>query len=138
MKTVKGIPSGKFKKIVFPSRNSTNAAIQHRTVHALPTNESSVTSKHVRYVPRFQNFTRLSPSHGEPVQTNGRSESLKSGILIKRNHLKNITVRKINVVQSANKSKDTEDNLKQNGTMSISTEPTTNDSLKNLIADLES
>lgn len=148
MKTVTEIPPGKFKKIFFPSRNAT---IQNR-VSVSPTSKSSLVSKDVSStpgvkvnVPRFQNFTRLSPSQSEPtVQTNGRPKSPKSGILIKRNHLKNITVRKVSVVQST-KSKDTEPHgphHKQNGELSESTETSTNnskdDSLNNLIADLES
>lgn len=58
----------------------------------------------------FESFKRLVPNQNHTktitnnitISTNGRPKSPpKSGILIKRNHLKNFTMRKLNVVRSA-------------------------------------
>lgn len=64
----------------------------------------------------FEGFKRLLPNQNQTkmitnnitISTNGRPKSPpKSGILIKRNHLKNFTTRKLNVVRSTSGNDDT-------------------------------
>lgn len=139
MKSVKGISPTHFKKIIFPAKNPST----QNSANA-PTSSTNVriTAPGSRVIgQRFQSFTRLSPSQCEQSQTNDAIESPKSNILIKRNHLKSITVRKVNV--QSMKPKDTDAaNVKENDQLSKSNNNSTNyskeDSLKNLIDDLES
>lgn len=146
MKSVKGISPSNFKKIIFPAKNS--ATQNHAS--ASTTGTSSSNSKSVRITApgmrvigqRLQSFTRLSPSQCEQSPTNDPIEATKSNILIKRNHLKNITVRKVNVQSMKPKDTDAAANIKENDQSGKSNNNSTNyskdDSLKNLIDDLES
>lgn len=119
-KKVKCIPAAKIRKVVFPRGNIRcfNASGRLSSIDSKPRFMTNVKTN----VPKFQNFTRLSSLQQNQPQTNGTTKNgfktemngqsipQKSGILIKRNHLKNITVRKVNVVQS---------NIKRANTFSI-------------------
>lgn len=140
MKTVKRIPDDRIKKFFIPRQSLINS-------NGLP----SLNSKNIRIsstgmkmnVPKFQSAPRSAtalPVNGQ-LQTNGRPSSPKSGILIKRNHLKNITVRKLNVV-STKKADDATDvgEKHENGHSNEFTTSNNNpkdESLRNLIAELE-
>lgn len=107
---------------------------------------------------RFESFTRLEPTQNHTklttnnitVSVNERPKSPKSGILIKRNHMKNFTIRKVNVIRTptANDTKAigarTNNNHKRMISRSLhisinnnNSKDTDKDSLKSLIADLE-
>lgn len=66
----------------------------------------------------FEDFKRLVPNHNHTkiitnnitISTNGRPKSPpKSGILIKRNHMKNFTIRQLNIVRSAKANDDADE-----------------------------
>lgn len=137
MKTVNGFPSGQFKKLIFSSKTPAE--------NRATTNGSTIitSSSDMRVIgQRFSKITRISTTQNNNVhsQTNGRTASPKSGIIIKRNHLKNIMVRKVNV--QSMKPKDTKANVKEidqlDKSNDISANDSKDDSLKNLIDDLES
>lgn len=149
-KKVKCIPASKIRKVVFPRGNVRcfNASGRLSSIDSKPRFLTGTKTN----VPRFQNFTRLSTLQNNQrtiqlsqLQTNGDAKNAtkpevnghtapqKSGILIKRNHLKNITVRKVNVVQP---------NIKRGNTVLSSSIGSTknnikNDSIASLVADLE-
>lgn len=108
----------------------------------------------------FEGFKRLVPNQNHTksitnnitVSTNDRPKSPKSGILIKRDHLKNFTIRKLSVVQRSSKVADTKNNnnnknnnnsrmIRRSVQFSINRNSKDKDnnsrSLKTLIADLE-
>lgn len=109
----------------------------------------------------FESFKRLVPNQNHTktitnnitISTNGRPKSPpKSGILIKRNHLKNFTMRKLNVVRSTKGNDDTKVSSDEDAnnnknhmirrTVQFSINNNSKDgknhrSLKTLIADLE-
>lgn len=194
MKTLKHIPAGKIKKLIFPSCDS--GATNPATVAATTTSTTTV-SKRVHSVTlnnsmsptplqqqqqqptpirankmhplsvdpsvrvtHMEGFKRLIPNQNHTnsitnnitISTNGRPKSPKSGILIKRNHLKNFTMRKLNVVRSTKGSDDTKVSSDEDAnnnknhmirrTVQFSINNNSKDgknhrSLKTLIADLE-
>lgn len=143
MKTVKRIPDGRVKKFYIPrSSNIRQANINSNGLSSLVPKNIRLSTGMNMHVPKFANVTRPSTTvpNGGP-QTNGRPASPKSGILIKRNHLKNITVRKVNFVQSKkpNDATTPEKRHHENGNDStvIRTQNPKDESLKNLIAELE-
>lgn len=94
LKTVKHLPTLRFKK-VFNSRSNIRISASGRL--------GSIDSKAPRTISamKFRNLTHIYPSENRDIQQLPMdSDPQKSGILIKRNHIKNLTVRQINVVQS--------------------------------------
>lgn len=142
-KKVKCIPAAKMRKVIFPRGNIRcfNASGRLSSIDSKPRFMTNVKMN----VPKFQNFTRLSTLQQNQSQTNGDTKSglktelngqasQKSGILIKRNHLKNITVRKVNVMQS---------NFKRGNTISINSIGSAKHNIKDnstarAVADLDS
>lgn len=147
MKTVKSIPAGKLKKIIIPSKGSITAAgaAVTTTNHSLSSSLSSKTpSLHAGVKTngsRFQSFKRLTTPQNHVAITNGRPKSPKSNIIIKRNHLKNFTIRKVSVVQSKGDDRETAKPENNNDILDKTDVTSTNDSkdssLNSLIADLE-
>ncbi|XP_055314326.1 uncharacterized protein LOC129575237 isoform X2 [Sitodiplosis mosellana] len=145
-KKVKCIPASKIRKVVFPRGNIRcfNASGRLSSIDSKPRFLTNAKTG----VPKFQNFTRLlALQHNQQSHTNGESKSgpkaevngrtsppPKSGILIKRNHMKNITVRKVNVVQSSAK----KGNAVLNGSIDSTVKNNIKDnSIASLVADLE-
>lgn len=176
MKAVKHIPAGKIKKMLFPISDG-GESIKSNDFVAMPSSplrslasqqqQPSSLDPSVR-VTHFESFHRLVPNQNHTnnnitnnitISTNGRPKSPppKSDILIKRNHLKNFTMRKVNVVRStpANDDGDTKadsnvkiynNNNSKTNNIKRSVQFTINNnskdrknlrSLKTLIADLE-
>lgn len=130
-KKVKCISAAKIRKVVFPRGNIRcfNASGRLSSIDSKPRFMTNIKTN----VPKFQNFTRLSTLQHNQLQTNGDAKNgiktelngqapQKSGILIKRNHLKNITVRKVNVMQS---------NFKRGNTISINSIGSAKHNIKN-------
>lgn len=147
-KKVKCIPASNIRKIVF-SRGSTRCSSTSGRLSSIDSKPRFLTSVKSNLM-KFKNITRLaSLQHNQHTHTNGESKNgsktgmngqssspppaqQKSGILIKRNHMKNIPVRKVNVVQSNVK----RGNAITNGAID-STMKNNNSSINSLIADLE-
>lgn len=146
-KKVKCIPASNIRKIVF-SRGSVRCSSTSGRLSSIDSKPRFLTSVKSNLM-KFKNITRLSSQqHNQHPHTNGESKNgpkpgmngqssspppqQKSGILIKRNHMKNIPVRKVNVVQSNAK----RGNAITNGFID-STMKNNNSSINSLIADLE-
>ncbi|XP_031633071.1 KAT8 regulatory NSL complex subunit 3-like isoform X2 [Contarinia nasturtii] len=115
-KTLKRLPSSKFKKVGYKSPNIRcfNSSGRLSSIDSKPRLMTGPKAN----ISKFQNGNCHNPSHTNGISTaakeikilngtskmttNGQITSQKSGILIKRKYMKNITIRKMNIVQSDN------------------------------------
>lgn len=134
---IKRVPNGKIKKFYVPRSTGIRQTFGNSnglsSLHLRNDRQSSGVKMHVT---KIQSVTRPTTTTQLNSPTNGRPSSPKSGILIKRNHLKNIKER--DKYEEASNATAIEKKGHTNGHDSTST---TNDhqdeSLKNLIAELE-
>lgn len=138
MKSMKSIPASKFRKVIFSQGSNVRCFRASGGLSSIDSRTPRITNVIRTQTPRLQNFTRLSTVANCQSHTNGSATSPKSGILIKRNHMKNITIHEGNVMQSIKSS-----NLKRATDVTKYTyggatkNDSKDDSIKSLIADLE-
>lgn len=134
---IKRVPNGKIKKFYIPRNTGIRQTFGNSnglsSLHLKNDRQSSGVKKNVTKIHSVTRPTTTTPLNS---QTNGRPSSPKSGILIKRNHLKNIKERE--KYEKANNATAIEKQGHTNGHDSTSTTNNhQNESLKNLIAELE-
>lgn len=137
MKSLKTIPAGKLRKVTFTQGTNGRSFRTGNRLSSIDSRTPRITNVIRSHTPRLQNFTRLSTLVNYQQHTNGTSTSPKSGILIKRNHMKNIIIHKGNDVQSIESN-----NLKRSIAVTKNSfgnqqNDSEDDSIKSLIADLE-
>lgn len=100
LKTVKHIPAVRLKKVFYSRGSDIRCISASGRLNSIDSKAPRMVSTMKTAAFKLRNLARLYPSE---IQQLPGGELQKNGFLIKRNHMKNLTVRQINVVQPKKK-----------------------------------